>query len=310
MLDEEQLGIIPERCDGCGLCVPACTETAIQSEFGTLTGIRGDLKLSLIACTQSLSSSSGKGVLPCLHTMGLHDLLSFYRQGSRSLFFLHEDCDQCFRGKGTRIQERIEQLNGLLSQRSLPVFKFRRLTKSRWLSLRKEVNPHSEQPVTRRNFLRKIAADIAEKSLNSADAKNSDQPEFLSPGKQLPAQNNNDQHFYFPEIDIEKCNVCHACVRLCPHEAIRLEEENESYQINAENCTGCKLCVDSCDQSAIKIAFWSIPQSTSIQLNKNSCVACGVEFYSTVKTDSDSIPDYCTICSRTNHSSNLFQVLN
>jgi len=305
VLDEEQLGIIPERCDGCGLCVPACTEAAIQSEFETFTGIRGNLKISLIACTQSLSRHPGKGVLPCLHTMGLQDLLSFYRQGSRSLFFLHENCDQCFRGKGIRIQERIEQLNSLLLQRSLPVFKFRRLSRARWLSLRKETNQNSEQPVTRRNFLRKIAADIAEKSLNKSEAQMS---KPLSPGNRLPAQNRNDQQFCFPVIDTEKCNVCHACVRLCPHEAIQQEEE--SYQINADNCTACKLCVDSCDQSAIKIEFWSVALSTSIPLDKKVCRACGVEFYSTAEQGSNSDSAYCTICSKTNHSSNLFQVFN
>ncbi|HIP68199.1 MAG TPA: 4Fe-4S dicluster domain-containing protein [Chromatiales bacterium] len=310
MLDDEQLGIIPERCDGCGLCVPACTEAAIQSEFEPLTGIRGNLKLSLMACTQSLSRSSGKGVLSCLHTMGLHDLLSFYRQGSRSLFFLHEDCDQCFRGKGIRVQDRIKQLNSLLSQRNLPEFKIRRLTKTRWLSLQKEIKQFSKQPVTRRNFLRKIAADVAEKSLDSTVSKKTSQPEYLSPGKLLPARNNNDQRFYFPEININKCNACHACVRLCPHDAIRLDEEIERYEISADNCTGCKLCVDSCDQSAINVAFWRIPQSISIQLRENICSACGVTFFSTVKNHSDGYLNYCAICSKTNHSSNLFQVLN
>ena len=310
VLDDEQLGIIPERCDGCGLCVSACTEAAIQLELEPLTGIRGNLKLSLMACTQSLSRSSGKGVLSCLHTMGLHDLLSFYRQGSRSLFFLHEDCNRCFRGKGTRIQKRIEQFNGLLSQRGLPIFKFRRLTKSRWLSLQKEVKQFSEQPVTRRNFLRKIAADVAEKSLNHADTQNNNQVKFLPPGNQLSAQKEHDQRFYVPEINIEKCNACHACARLCPHEAIHLEEEKERYVINADNCTACKLCVDSCDQSAINIACWSIPQSISIQLIKSRCVACGVGFYSTVKQNTDSHLEHCSICSKENHSSNLFQVLN
>jgi len=310
ILDEEQLGIIPERCDACGVCVPACPEAAIEADYDLLIGVCGDLKTGLAACEQSLSKSSGKGVIPCLHAMGLRNLLSFYRQGCRSLFSLHSDCEQCPRGKAPRIDNKINQLNGLLEQRRLPLIEYTKITKSHWLKLRNELSQAQENPVSRRNFLRKAVADLAGRVIDSPDSKKDTLNNNSPPGLLLPAERERDQQFYFPEFNLDKCTACHACVQLCPHQAIQLiDDEKHGYTISPNSCTGCRVCMDGCDQAAIQIVYWKTPATHFVPLLKKTCITCGIDYSVPISMSSGQDDDKCIICANSSHITNLFQVI-
>ena len=310
MLDEDQLGIIPDRCDGCSLCAPACTEAAIASDIEVLTGVHRNFKTALLACSQSLPTSSSQGVVSCLHAMGLYDLLTLYRQGCRSLFFLHADCDQCHRGTVTRIQNRISQLNRLLQQRSLPPIEYSKLTESKWLRLCETIAQENETPISRRNFLRRAVADFVDHSLNTTLKDKDGANAFAPPGALLQTETATDQQFCFPVFDTASCNACHACVHLCPHEAILLQNDGQyGYRINPQQCTGCKLCMDSCDQDAIHVNFWKTPETIFIPLEKNTCKACGAEYSTTSSANHGNNEQKCHICTIKNQLSNLYQVL-
>jgi len=47
-------------------------------------------------------------------------------------------------------------------------------------------------------------------------------------------------------IDPEKCSGCHICVGLCPHSAIRYNEEKGVAEVIEAACKGCGVCVASC----------------------------------------------------------------
>ena len=47
-------------------------------------------------------------------------------------------------------------------------------------------------------------------------------------------------------IDPEKCSGCHICVGLCPHTAIRYNEEKDAAEVIEAACKGCGVCVASC----------------------------------------------------------------
>ena len=53
-------------------------------------------------------------------------------------------------------------------------------------------------------------------------------------------------------VDGEKCTVCGQCAKVCPLEAIRIE--NELAVVYADECTDCGLCVDECPSDAISLA--------------------------------------------------------
>ncbi len=59
-----------------------------------------------------------------------------------------------------------------------------------------------------------------------------------------------------PKLDREKCKGCKACIKWCPTEAIRLDEEKKAV-INYEECVGCGECTASCLYEAIKVQFKS-----------------------------------------------------
>jgi len=47
-------------------------------------------------------------------------------------------------------------------------------------------------------------------------------------------------------IDPEKCSGCHICVGLCPHTAIRYNEEKDAAEVIEAACKGCGVCVAAC----------------------------------------------------------------
>ena len=55
---------------------------------------------------------------------------------------------------------------------------------------------------------------------------------------------------YQPEVDPEKCVKCQTCVKICPMEAINLEDQ---IIFNYDVCVGCGLCASNCNDEAITL---------------------------------------------------------
>jgi formate hydrogenlyase subunit 6/NADH:ubiquinone oxidoreductase subunit I len=53
----------------------------------------------------------------------------------------------------------------------------------------------------------------------------------------------------YPEIDVELCIGCGACVNTCPAKAIHIEDGKA--KITITNCKKCKACVNTCPVGAI-----------------------------------------------------------
>ncbi|UCF88879.1 MAG: sigma 54-interacting transcriptional regulator [bacterium] len=54
------------------------------------------------------------------------------------------------------------------------------------------------------------------------------------------------------ETDKSRCKKCYACVRVCPVNAIRVQDDGTA--ISHTRCIKCGDCVDACSQGAIKVA--------------------------------------------------------
>lgn len=52
-------------------------------------------------------------------------------------------------------------------------------------------------------------------------------------------------------IDLEKCNQSHACIRACPVQAIKVSKNNENPEINHDRCIGCGSCLHVCPVNAV-----------------------------------------------------------
>ncbi|MBN1596872.1 MAG: 4Fe-4S dicluster domain-containing protein [Bacteroidales bacterium] len=90
------------------------------------------------------------------------------------------------------------------------------------------------------------------------------------------------------EILPDKCTNCFTCVRICPVKAIRAVPNGLSPEININRCIGCGACVDSCAPNAIEYRS-SIEEAKNIlKLNKEvaAIVSTGIA------AEFDDITDY------------------
>jgi len=56
---------------------------------------------------------------------------------------------------------------------------------------------------------------------------------------------------YSVKYEKEKCDLCGACEKVCPFEAISVREEKLNYDRKA--CKGCELCVEACPRHALSL---------------------------------------------------------
>ncbi len=54
---------------------------------------------------------------------------------------------------------------------------------------------------------------------------------------------------YIPVFDAEKCKKCWKCVKKCPFEALKIEDDK--IVLDWDKCMGCGVCVDMCPEQAI-----------------------------------------------------------
>ena len=305
VIDDESLGIDTESCDGCGLCASACPQGAIISHQA-LQVLSENRTSALFACEKA--GVNGKdGIIPCLHILGLLELLRLYRSGMRHLSIATGDCESCARNSVLHLPDLLERLNGLLESRKLATITLQVLDRKQWNQQAQNAKQTFSGPVfSRRAFFRKAATSSMTVGMDLAGL--SEERTFIPPGKILPRTRRNDIVPFAPRIDSTKCNGCNACSKLCPQGAITLYSsgDNLHYCLDGECCTGCAICLDVCNQQAVSIDHWKSQVQFMLPLTAHQCRACGAPFHlPAVKASSG---DLCAVCLQTNHARNLYQV--
>jgi NAD-dependent dihydropyrimidine dehydrogenase PreA subunit len=300
ILDEEELGLDTEQCDGCGLCVAHCPEGALSLAGTSPPIVTGQAGL-VIACERA----RGDGYdwrLPCVHAVSLDQITSLHRGGLRRIVLQTAGCRDCPRNDDTGLAHRVAMVNRLLSQRRLAGIELIDGAPDPCADPDNGRNSDvAEAPVSRRGFFRRVMGAAA--TLQSPDGDRAWGPAgvFLAPAAR------GDLALAVPTIDPGRCNGCDACVRICPHDALTLAPARDAYLINANSCTGCRLCIDVCDQDAVDVAACAVLEQLRVPLQERSCPVCGIRFHR--PGSGAGIPPLCQVCSRVNHRRNLFQVL-
>lgn len=311
VIDDEMLGIDPDRCDACDLCVAACPETAIVQRFRPEVRKTPHGKVALACCERAQIGGVEAPRMPCLHAIGISDLFRLARDQVRYLVTTAGDCDTCPRGKGERLEDRLRSVNALLSGRGLAPIAHRTPDAAHWQDTWRQVDFLAKQNrVSRRNFFRSAITEPnkrIEKILDRAEGR------FIPPGSLLPCSTPQDSVPFAPNIDPTRCSGCDACARLCPHQAIGIEKRDTlsiAYAIAADQCSGCGICTDVCEQDAVSILRWQPVIRERIPLSSRTCRACGVTYHlPQTEKPRGTAENLCPICAKTGHHKNLFQVL-
>jgi ferredoxin len=295
MFDDEQLAIDPERCDGCGLCVAHCPEGALAQTAVSPERYAGDPQVTLV-CARAGAARRGWSV-PCVNAIGLEQVLYLYHSGLRRLSLQIADCGACPHADDRGLGYRLGAINGLLVQRRLPEIAVQLLSADRDQGPSAAGGPS----LSRRGFFAHVAGAAAGLRSEGVDR------EWRPPGSHLPSPLVGDPVPFAPRIDAGRCNGCDACVRICPHGALTLNDARDAYLIRAESCSGCGLCSDICQHDAVSVTAWGTAEQRQLALRPGTCRACGAD-YRRPATDEDGA-SLCHICSQVNHRRHLYQVL-
>jgi ferredoxin len=77
---------------------------------------------------------------------------------------------------------------------------------------------------------------------------------------------------YQPELDTEHCSLCGACSRVCPEEAIRLDDH--AITLDPVKCTGCGNCEAVCFDGALSVQENNEGTLTVHRLERKECRIC------------------------------------
>ncbi len=302
-LSDESLSIDVSACVGCALCVAACKEMAMQYEYQHIAKNYKNLKINFFACHNASHIEPQDKNIFCINAISMLELLHLYSNGVEVICASIGNCHNCTYNCTNTFEDKITKLNDLLMSRNHKGIKFLNIKATKFKKWLAELPDFSEQN-DRRMFLRNMFANsmkVMGKEKNNSHSTNLD--------KLLPIENNaktNDFiYFFVPQISEHKCNICNACIRLCPHESLTLKQHQLS--ISANRCTGCNICVDVCEQQAIKIEPWSKVNQLSIDITTHLCNGCGVSF--SVPKNAKLNTNYCLVCTHNNTSKNLYQVI-
>jgi quinone-modifying oxidoreductase subunit QmoB len=78
-------------------------------------------------------------------------------------------------------------------------------------------------------------------------------------------------------VDADKCVLCLTCMRICPHGAIDIDEDNKAASVSIVTCQRCGMCAAECPAGAIQLPRYT-DQQISIEIgNKPKIIVFACE---------------------------------
>lgn len=306
-LDDDGLQLDTAVCDGCGLCVSACSEGALTHRYKPLLGWRQGQRVAFVACERAVNVDKEARV-PCVHLFGERDLLRLRLQGVTQLTALPGECEACFRNGAQTLKKRLGEIAGHTRDGEATIAYVELDAASFGESIARSRQPDQSVKVDRRAFLRGAVRRVVEVGLESAGMLREEGARFRAEGELWGETGAGGVLPWVPVIAGRRCNGCDACLRLCPHGVLSVEGgASPRYRVDAARCTACGLCVDICPEDAIEVRRWAVPDGEGVSLAVKRCPSCGVGFHVPVEAGDE--VSRCQVCRRVDHSARLYQVI-
>lgn len=295
-------GPLVQSCSACGRCVRDCPERVFTLDAFLLADYLAEKNRLVIGCANDPSEARVDGRISCFTQLEPEWLASLLAKADQLVLYVDQEaCDTCVNAWFP------ESLTVRLDRLAIP-------HRDRLLVLRDPaaLDRFFDQTKTRRGFIAdgiKYFQDTGKKEwqlqLARYAAQNSDRRlprrSLLIKPFQEAADLDWDQELPYRSLRATACQFCGACVKVCPHGALRIDEmEGEALLAYAPVlCSQCGLCQDVCPvdglhwQDPLKVADIASPAWQSLaEVDEQVCQSCGEPFYELPAQD----PAICRFC--------------
>ncbi len=293
----------PEKCNGCGLCIPACPTQAITSDRRPLPQPGG--KQQSVACGSAAAlGADAEAWVPCLGALDP----AFWLEGvGRSLTVYRGLCASCPIPGGEAAFER--NLAAARAVAALENADIRiRVQDVKADAPRKPAEPGGAR-LSRRDFFRLAGREARQDVLAAVLPESSGQawrggrlrrepsPRRQAIAEHLPAESSGpfarDLPLWQLTLDPTRCTACGLCAEACPEAALRWsagstegdgETGDAALVFDPVFCDGCRLCVDVCPERASVLVRavppWRRGPQALLKGRRGNCARCGATFLS------------------------------
>ena len=317
-LSSDMVAIDPDRCVGCGACVPACPAGVFTHDRFDPEALPGQAVTNgavHIACAASGDADPGASVIPCHRMTDARLLAALFAAGAERIGIAGtENCAGCPGGDARPALASAVRTLGKWFGAAAPVVSF-------------DGGMHegaARKAVARRHLLGGIFRAFSAASEPEPDLPSFDDPRYLDDHAeaearpvpyqrmlaavrtQLPFRSDGLVGATGRSID-EECSGCMACAELCPTGALGgafgdVESRRRVVSFDPALCTNCTLCLKICPMEAISArALHGVSEATSgrtvlFARTDRTCLECGALFPQTPGS-----PAICPSCENDKH---------
>jgi len=268
-------------CEGCGACVSACptsalhfTEPSPQEVYARMATLLASSKeehgtvdppVIVFHCEEmgrKVLETAGEiplpyspGVLPvevpCLRYVSESNMLAALSLGAAGVGLL--GCENCPNGERELLYQKHDFTQLILQHFGFGQERVRIITAEEGLEadaigvVNGFISQLSDAPLVaswstpRQTENREIMAEVLESFLEQTGK----EPGTMKLSPDLP--------FALAEVEESGCTLCRSCANVCPTNAFKFDEENNSLYFKHINCVGCGLCEQVCPENVITL---------------------------------------------------------
>jgi len=307
---------LADGCLGCGRCAAACPTEALSLEgYGIVAADPLATGAMRIECWKVPVSRTGAGAVrvPCLGSLSPGRLLELWRiAGDGALELVDRGwCSACSAGGGERhpAQQTLDVARLWLREVGVPEHRLPRLVSQPLpaCEMPKDIPaPEFERPVSRRQFLRSLAAPVPVGAPGvpafpaGARRESAERRRMLTALDAIAAERGTavpDE--FFPRLSNRGTCVDHRiCTAICPTGAlaVRARDAGAALEFDPERCIACGACERACPERALSLDPHGGKRARRVLAmhRPRRCAACGEQY--TAKDEDDGL---CLACRKT-----------